>query len=555
MPVIDQTSDHLRQGLGQLAGVLSSMTDPRNRAALEQARMERELYPLKRQGLEQQIALHGAQALTEGAQQALLGAKTTDQTTQTGFRQRLGGAFDVAPLLPQQPPSLAPVVQQFNAAINATPGAAEAIAGSQPAMPMAPPQAGVTYPPNSAAGAMMPSVPMAPNPLLPPASGYSPQQLAAFAAAASESPNPDALMSSLARAEALNGGVSEARARELMLGQGMGPTVNTAVTPGWQGALVDNKNAAAMDRVGAQQDGAMQRTIVSPLVKSMFGGSDGANDIGYTDLRHMSTDAGGIADRTFGIQRDDAGNAVNITDPNVLAQRDALAARTVGHIKAGMDPVSASKKASVELFGSANFGDANHFNQPQSNWLTSDRPFSARNVNPDALAPVSPTGGAGVNPAAAAMLGGLLSRLGLGGAGEQTIAPNIAPIVPTPLVPSKSITPPPDNTFVPRPSGAEVEQRKKNDSRAAELKQQVAQIESVLRSGHVAVPTAPPGFTGQYDEKGWALVPSAAMSMNDTYNDMLARRQKMLDELASLEGKSGGDSAGLDESMQKYLPR
>lgn len=541
MPIIDQTGEYVNRGIGQITSILSQMTDPGRLAALHQARMERELFPLRRQSMEGEIGLRAAQTLTEGEQQNLLRARTSDQTTQTRFRNLMGSAFDsaggvtqapevipqVAPLLP-----IEPIAQQFNAAIAATPGASAALQGT----PAAPTQVAPAATPQNIDG------PAALR-LLPPIG--TPQQIAMWAAAASPNPNSEQLMSALSRAEALRGGVTEQRSRDLLLAQGVAPTVNTAVTPGWQGTILDNQSANAQALNDADNAAAMQRTIVSPAARAMFGGGGaGQQQPSYSDTRNMATDAGGLADRAFGITRDPDGNAIG-GNPQVIAQRDALAARTVGHMRNGADPISASKRAAVELFGSANFGDPNHFNQPTDPWIGAAQPLSARNVNPDGLAPVAqPQAQSGGSPLAAALIGSLL---GIDMQPAQTV---VAPAAPAQPAPTKTIRVPQDTTFQPKPSNEELKQRKVNESRAAEIRQRVAQIESNIRSGTVAKPTAPPGYTSQFDQRFWASVPAT----NDDHNAMLKARQALLDELSKLEGSSG-DSSGVPAGVRAYLPR
>jgi hypothetical protein len=521
--------------LGGIARIIQDAMDPRTIAGLQQARREAELHPLRQRALGADISLTDARALTEGAQQRLYGAQAGDQEFRTGIRRRLFDGAGIPPAMPQELPDVAPLIDRatadFNAAVNATPGAAAAIG--------------------------MPAGAAGPNPLLPApnpqreVAPMSPAQMALLAGLTQENVNPSTFMDALSKGRAMSGPMTEDESRGIMLGQGIAPTLTTAVTPQYQTSILANDaaneramndadNAALMDRTNVQQEGAAARAIAA----ARNGG--GPDRVSYSDQRNMQEDADRLADQFFRITRDENGNPTDpLIDPSVNAQAQALARRTRLYIQnQKMDPRGAMIQAAKDIFGSANPTDASAFNQGSGGFLGMGKSaFSAKRVNNDALGDVPRASSPELNGPSTASDAMNLERLGV----ATESAPTVIPMLPG-RVPTTS------NPYAKRPSNDELGQRKVNQAKVADLKSRLAQIESVLNEGRVAIPTAPAGFTGPYDSRGWALMPSDASGMNDTWNQQVDQRDAIIREIAKLEGKSG-NAVPIDDIARRYLPQ
>lgn len=542
MPTTDLTSSYLAQAAPGVAQAIGQLFDPRQRIAIDQARMQRELFPLQQQRLQGQTALDAARALTEGAHQGLYGAQTDDQRAITGARKRLidfGGSM-VEPELPPGIPQVSPLIEgaanTFNQTLPLIPGAPQPVPANGPA-PMGP-------------------SPDAPNPLLTPMR-TTPMSLAALAAAVDKNPDPSKLMTGMAREEFLRGNVSEPRARDLFGAQGLMPNVNTAHTPQWQGAIIDNKaalaeslnnadNASALQRTQVQQEGAGQRTVLGAMAKAMYGGGTGAKAPSYSDQRKMNADANAAADRVFGINRDEAGNAASQfnTDlpPAVIQQRDQLAKRIQGYISIGRSLQDATDRANLDLFGSMNTNDPQFFNQGAAPLLGINRPFSAVNVNTDAMGDVERPG----NPMLNGPLGqGAASILARAMSGDTT--PPAAPQ--EPMGPPAPV-PPRDTTYDIRPTNEQVEASKKNKAKAESLRSQVRNIEMMLKDNLVpqdrGIIDTLFGFTNQDLNKD-----------NNARNDLVRKRAELLAEIEKLDPASaqkGGNVQKADDIVRRLTP-
>lgn len=476
MPTTDLTSSYLAQAAPGVAQAIGQLFDPRNRIAIDQARMQRELFPLQQQHLQGQTALDAARARTEGAHQGLYGAQTADQQAITGFRNTLAG-YGSQPSMPQGIPQVSPLIE----------GAVNTFNQTLPLIPGAP------QPAPSNGPATMVAAPDAPNPLLP-ALGSQPRSIAALVGAMSKNPRATDVVTGMNQERAAAGGYSEAEGRNIALGLRLLPNINTAITPEWQGALINNKNsatasvaaahdAAAMDRVIEQQKGAGQRTVLSAMTKAMYGGGTGGKAPSYSDQRKMNADANAAADRVFRINRDEAGNAASQfnTDlpPAVIQQRDQLAKRIQGYISTGKTLQDATDRANLDLFGSMNTNDPQFFNQGASPLLGINRPFSAVNVNTDAMGEVQRA----ANPALNGPLGQGAASILARAMGVDTTQQQ-APAASEPMGPPAPVKPR-DTTYDILPTNEQVEASKQNKSKAESLRSQVQNIEMMLKDNLV----------------------------------------------------------------------
>lgn len=541
MATTDLTSSYLSQAAPGVVSAIGQLFDPRNRIAIDQARMKRELFPLQKSRLEGQTALDAARVLTEGAHQGLYGAQTADQRAITGFRNTLG-SYGAQPAMPQGVPQVSPLIEgavnTFNQTLPLIPGAPMPVPANGPA-PM-----GMS--------------PDAPNPLLP-AANYQqqtldPSRLAVLAAAIDKNPDPSKLMQSQAQGEFLRGNVSEPRARDLFGAQGLMPNVNTAHTPQWQGAIIDNKaalaaslnnadNASALRRTQVQQEGAGQRTVLGAMAKAMYGGGTGVKAPSYSDQRKMNADANAAADRVFGINRDEAGNAASQfnTDlpPAVIQQRDQLAKRIQGYISTGKTLQDATDRANLDLFGSMNTNDPQFFNQGAAPLLGINRPFSAVNVNTDAMGEVQRAANPALNGPLGTGAAGILARA----MGADTTAP-VAPQ--EPMGPPAPV-PPRDTTYDIRPTNEQVEASKQNKAKAESLRSQVQNIEMMLKDNLVpqdrGIIDTLFGFTNQDLGKD-----------NNARNELVRKRAELMAEIEKLDPASaqkGGKVQQADDIVSR----
>jgi hypothetical protein len=531
----DGTQDYVMGQLGGIAKMIQDAMDPRTQMALQQARRESELHPLRQRALGADISLTDARALTEGAQPRLYGAQAGDQEFRTGIRRRLFDGAGLPPAMPQELPDMAPLIDKatadFNSAISATPGAAAALG--------------------------MPTGGMGPNPLLPlpnaqrEVAPMSPAQMALLAGLTQENVNPSTFMDAQSKARAMSGPMTEEESRGIMLGQGIAPTLSTAVTPQYQTSIIsddaaneramnDADNVALRERTMIQQEGAAARAIAAAR-------NGGGNDrVSYSDQRNMQEDADRLADQFFRITRDENGNPTDpLVDPSVNAQAQALARRTRLYIQnQKMDPRGAMIQAAKDIFGSANPTDATSFNQPQSGMFVRDQPFSAKRINNDALGDVPRASSPELNGPSTASDAMNLERLG--------VATESAPTV-IPMLPGKAPTL--NNPFAMRLTNDEVKQRNVNQAKVAELRQRVAQIESELKAGKRTINPLPAamnmgGFGGSMPQTPTEV---DLAGDNDAWNRQVALRNSLLQEITKLEGMTG-NAASPDDVMRRYAP-
>ncbi|CAB4163697.1 hypothetical protein UFOVP806_39 [uncultured Caudovirales phage] len=542
----DLTQDYIRKGIGNIASMIQESMDPRTQIALQAARRDAELHPLRQKQLEADAGLSAARALTEGAQRGYYENQAADQAMRTRYRGMLmpqSVPMAMEPAMPQAAPNVAPMVDQltngFNAAANSM---------------------GIPLPQGQANAAPMTDADQQPNPLLPPMNafgpgqpsapvgGYSLQDLARIVTGISENPNAPDFVAAQARARALDGPFTEEQARQIALAQGLMPNVNTAVTPQTQTdilsakaavaqAMNDADNAALMQRTQLQQQGALARDIAT----ARAGGGPGK--VSYSDRRNMQEDAERAAYEFLKIQRDQDGNVIDpliAKNPAVLDQAKVLAIKAQRLVQdQGMNPREAVIVAAQEIFGSADVNNPAYFNPAISNWFgIGDRPLSAKNINQDAIG-IDRTASPELNgPSTAgdAMKSGML---GVADGQQATVIPMRSP----------GVKPSAVNAFALRPSNAEVEQRKVNQAKVAELKGRVAQIEDNLKSGKMSVPTMNPyGFSAGVNK----FVDLAGN--NDAFNQQAQLRLSLLQEIAKLEG-STGNAESIDDIVRRNLTR
>jgi hypothetical protein len=503
--------------------------------------------------------------LTTRKQGGLYDKQTQDQAMRTGLRGLLSQVGNPGLPLPQQqsmPPaqpdfsnSIEEANNQFYTGVAATPGASEAL--------------GV----NPAAGVPMPEgAPL----LLPPinwqtaspsasAANYTPDQLARITAAIQDNPNPADLMEAKARAEFLAGNVSEPRSRELYGAQGKMPTINTAVTPTWQADVLNNRaanaraindadNAALMERTQMQQQGALARAMMT----AQAGGKGG--NVSFSEGQKMQEVADKMSDQFFGIQRDDAGNVTNqVMNPAVLEQAQALSRRTRLYIQnQNMDPIGARTQAAKDLFGSANRTDPAGYNQASSGLFGfGSQPFSAKNINQDALGEVTRAGAPELNGPSSARDAMNMERLGTATGGTPSVFGPFANglVGSTTPVAQPTAQPAAPNLFALRPTNAEVKQREANQKRIIELEGQVAQIEKELTAGQTTISP----LVASMNMGGMsATMPQSSRTINlntdnDAANARITRRNLLLKEINDLKVKSG-NAPSMNDIERQYAP-
>jgi hypothetical protein len=523
----DYTQDYIARGIGGITNALKDAMDPRTQIALQAARRDAELHPLRQQKYQSDIDLSGARALTEGERMELYKAQAGDQTMRTRFRGMLGGEA-----VPQYLPDVSPLIDNatanFKAAAQSYPGAAAHLGLNLAA-------------PTPAPGAMAADGYQQPNDLLPPLNGPAPfpsnynyQELARIAAATADNPNAPDLIEALARAQALGGSgpMTEDQARRIALAQGLLPNVNTAVTPQTQTDILSAKYANAM----ALGDAKNQTTLAvgdarnkTTIAAAMMKGANGGN-VNFSEGQKMQEAAQQTVDQLYGIERDEAGNVTN-RDQAIVAQAEALTRRTRQYIQyQQMDPIGARAQAQKDLFGSADRGNPAYYNQPSTSMLPSllggrDQYFSAKNVNQDATGDVDRTGSADLNGPSTSRDAMFGEKLGVAGQQQPAVLP--------PMLPGLARNP--TNEFALRPSNKEVEQRKKDQSEMADLQAQVAQIETSVRAGKVK-----PGLM----EFQWSdePMPNQTIDLNsnpDARNKLIVKRKNLLDKINALQSKIG----------------
>lgn len=545
-PTIDMTSAYISQATPGIVGAINQLFDPRSRMMVEEERRKRELFPLQRERLQGQTALDAARAVTEGSHAGLYRAQTADQDAITGARRQLIG-FGGAPVEPQLPQS-GPGAVDANGFHIPDPAILEAANSFNENLPLIP---GAPAPQPAPAGAQPPMAQYQ-TPLLPP----PPQSLAALIGAISKNPNAQQVMTAMAQEEALRGGYSEARSREIALGQGKLPNINTAVTPQWQGNLINTKNAmadhlnnadnlAAMQRVQEQQQGAGQRTVLGAMLKASTGNGT-VKAPAYGDRRKMNEDAAMIADRQFDIGRDEAGNPTSQFNPigglpaTVVQQRDQFAKRVEGYIAIGKTMQEATDRANFDLFGSMNTSDPQFFNQGAAPWLGLNRPFSAINVNTNAMGDVERAGNPTLNGQMSPGLMSIMQKVGLQTPQQEAPTQAPAPVMEGPQKPR-------DTRFDIRPSKEQDAMTQKNNARAEDLRQQVKNIESILTDNLV------PQDRGIVD----ILLGHTNKDLNqdpDARNELVRKRTELLAEIEKLNpAKSGGNGENGSDIVRRNL--